>query len=266
MGSNQHTLQHLMRHAFHKGTIHESSGIALVGITDKDLFVSLFRGEETPFRSRGEAAASAPAETGNLDSGNSLFGSHGKSFFQPFITAVCHIVVKIGGVDASGKSQHLDQFFFLAERRNFKAFFCIQSQDLLHIILFHIAVKNRRSVFEDGFDNRFGITVSETASRKNGQLRFFFQSFKNFICSGGDTATCHTDTEKFYFITHFSRYSLRILLIVLRSSFPKTLPLILITGARLQQPRQATVSREKRPSLSVSPSRMPSSCWIHVPT
>ena len=61
--ADRHCLQHRVGIALQYRTVHECAGVAFVGVADDELFSrGLLRGE-LPLASRGEASASAPAQT-----------------------------------------------------------------------------------------------------------------------------------------------------------------------------------------------------------
>ena len=268
VGSDEHAFENLERDAFHHGAVHECARVAFVGVHDEDLFGDLLCGEEGPLHSGGEAAASASAESGLFDGVDNFGGLHCGGFFESVETAVCLVFFNVAGDDASGETGHIERLFLSAFFGNCEASVFGESEDV-----FCCCVGSFDGGVEDGavvgfnFDDRFGVAVTDAADSDDGDFaRVSFKSLEDFPGSGGESAGCDSDFDAFD-LSHVDQsiflYSFRILTRFLRSSLPYTRPLMAMTGARLQQPRQATVWRENLPSLSVSPSFIPSSAVIH---
>ena len=74
--SNHHAFDHRVGIAFHDGTVHERAGVAFIPVAD-DVFLVIFGGEcQAPFPARGEAAASASAQSRILHKFADFFRSH----------------------------------------------------------------------------------------------------------------------------------------------------------------------------------------------
>ena len=108
--TDQHAFQHLERHAFHHGTVHERAGVSFVGVHDKNFFRGVFRRKETPFHAGGESRAAASAQTGFLDHVHHFRRRMFTGFLERTESSVGLVFFQILGVDPSGKTGHTEFF------------------------------------------------------------------------------------------------------------------------------------------------------------
>ena len=106
IASDGHGLQHRVRVALQHGAVHESAGVALVGVADHVLLVSLGGGGKLPLLARGEARAAAAAQTGLEHLVDDLFGGHlGEDLGQGLVAVKGDVLVDVFRVDHAAVAQ-----------------------------------------------------------------------------------------------------------------------------------------------------------------
>ena len=89
------------------GTVHECSGVALVGITYNVLLRSLVGGTESPLTAGGESTASSTAETGVGNYLDNVLGSHfGENLAECCITVHSYVLVDVIGIDNAAVTEY----------------------------------------------------------------------------------------------------------------------------------------------------------------
>ena len=221
---DQHPLENLVRNRFHQRTVHERARVALVGVADQNLLGRILRREEAPLRAGRETAAPAAAQARKLDFVHYLGRRHRQRPLEPVIAAVLDVILEAGRVDPPGQRQNLDQLLRLARRRNLEPVLLAERKNIVDIAVFglHIAVKNRIPAVEHDFDHRLGIAVPETAGAfDRNRFGTGTQEFEHRIGARGHAAACDADPDLLDFrLAHLFSYSFRILIMLLRSSFP----------------------------------------------
>src|SRR5674476_241339 len=89
-----------MRISFEDGTVHESAGVALVGIDDHILCIARGLASSVPLDARGKTTTASSSEPGFFDLLHDLLGRHlEKSLGERRIAAKCQIVVDALRID-----------------------------------------------------------------------------------------------------------------------------------------------------------------------
>ncbi len=107
VGADDHALQHRVGIAFHDRAVHERARVAFVAVADHVLGPARRLPAAPPLAPRGEAAAAAAAQAGNLHFADDLLGLHGEEGLgQGGIAAHGDVVLDAGRVDAPVVLQH----------------------------------------------------------------------------------------------------------------------------------------------------------------
>ena len=107
VAADGHGFQHRVGVAFQNGTIHERAGVALVGVADHVLLVSLGSGGKLPLLAGGETSAATAAQTGLQHLVNNLLEGSFRSEPCPerLIAVESNIFVDVFGVDTTAVPQ-----------------------------------------------------------------------------------------------------------------------------------------------------------------
>ena len=112
---DRHGFQHTVRIAFKHGTIHESTGVALVGVTCNILHRAGRAVRELPLETGGESAAATAAQTGLEDLIDDLFLRHaGQGLFQSLVAVEGKILIDVLGIDHAAVAKR-DSLLMLVE-------------------------------------------------------------------------------------------------------------------------------------------------------
>ncbi len=106
IAGNSHSLEHNVGVAFENRTVHECTGVALVGVTAYILLWSDNGLLRTAISTCGESAAASAAQTGRENGLNYIFGSHFlEDLAECLITVHCDILVDTLGIDDAAVSE-----------------------------------------------------------------------------------------------------------------------------------------------------------------
>ena len=173
-------------------------GSAFVRIHDQDFFLRLFRCEERPLVAGRETCSAASAQPGFLHGFDHAFGLEFKRLFQRGESAVGFVFFNILGVDAAGKTCHIEFFQRRSFRGDLEAPFFGEGENGVHtfVVAFDGGIENGSSVIELDFDHRLGIAVPDASDlydrRISGEA---FECVQNIGGSGGKTAGSGTDFD-----------------------------------------------------------------------
>ena len=110
VAADGHSFQHRVGVAFQNGTIHESTGVALVGVANHVLLVSLGSGGKLPLLAGGETSAATAAQTGFQHFVNHLLRGHlRQGLAQSAIAVEGDIFVDVFRVDTTAVPQSQTQ-------------------------------------------------------------------------------------------------------------------------------------------------------------
>ncbi len=187
--------------AFDDGAVHERARVALVGVADEVLLVTLGAQRELPFLGGREAGAAASAETALLDHVADLGRSHLDDVGEGLVTAVRDVLVQVGRIDHAAALQDpallgLEEGVFVDEGNAVPAFHFIvtvltenlllgsglREEDLFHdlgdVACPHVVEGKAGLARELDVDERFGHAVANAADfRQRGIDALFGEPF-----------------------------------------------------------------------------------------
>ena len=234
-------LQHPVRVGFQHQPVHERARIAFVAIADDILDGARLRAPERPFPSRGKTRAAAPAQPGFGNRGDHLVRRHR----QRAIPIARQVVVDVQRVDGPAILQH-DPVFWWGRRFRLPI---MPSDDPPSHLRRHIPIRRHPPVRLHHFHQRLAIAHPVAANRLDGRARLH-QRIAHRFAAAGHAARTQADPDldgaALHAVTLSASHA------VAGVSLPAVWPSTISTGARLQQPRQATSSSVNRRAASVS--------------
>ncbi len=115
VAADGHSLDDAVGVALKDRTVHKCTRVALVGVADDVLLVSLVLGAELPFQTGGEAGTATAAQTRSLNLGYDLLGGHlGEALAQSLVTATADALLDVLGIYETAVAQG-DTNLFLVE-------------------------------------------------------------------------------------------------------------------------------------------------------
>ena len=106
VAGDRHGFDQGVRVAFEDGTVHESTGVAFVGVAANILLISLVACREFPLQAGREARTASAAETGIQNGLDDLLGGHfGQHLAQSGVAVTGNVVVDFFGVDNAAVAQ-----------------------------------------------------------------------------------------------------------------------------------------------------------------
>ena len=106
VAADGHSLDDAVGVTLEDGTIHEGTGVTLVGVADDVLLVGLVLGAEAPFHTGGEAGAATAAEAGLGDLVDNLLRGHlGQALGQSLVAATGDALLDVLGIHKAAVAQ-----------------------------------------------------------------------------------------------------------------------------------------------------------------
>ena len=106
VAADGHGLDDAVGVALEDGTVHEGTGVALVGVADNVLLVSAVLGAEFPLQAGGEAGAATAAEAGGFHDVDDLLGGHlGEALGETLVAAAGDALLDVLGIHETAVAQ-----------------------------------------------------------------------------------------------------------------------------------------------------------------
>ena len=221
-----HGFQHAVGIALQHASIHESAGVALVGVA-ADILFALGTHGKLPLEAGGEACAAAASEAGGQNLFLNLLGSHfGEHLGQGLVAVKGDILVDVLGIDYAAVAQNhallllievdlvqrLDFFggiFVLVQKTgDHAALDQVLGHDLVDVLKLYVAVERAFGINDD-----HGASRAQTEAARADELDFLLEAvcLKQLLKAGvklhgpgrgtaGTAADQNSGTEKLHIV------------------------------------------------------------------
>src|ERR1035438_5485090 len=256
---NGKAFQNAMRVGLEHGAVHECAGVAFVAVAD-DVFDGVrLRATERPFAGGRETRSAAPAQAGIGDGGDYLFGGQLlTAAFEGAVAVARQVVVDVERIDFAAVLQH-DPFLFCGLWGRMVS--CgrlvigpeVPPDKKARGLNGNVAIEGDAPAGLHHLHQRLAIAHPIAADRFD--LRSLLQDVSYRFRAAGDASVAKSDPDfdraALHAVSVSSRWASSALALD-GVSLPAVCPSTISTGARLQQPRQATSPMVNMRAASVS--------------